>query len=180
MALQALKTQLHQRYGDIKENLSLIFGEEGELARQRKILLALGASYACESHELTHFLEELCAHELKMENYEDVKALISMLELKTNYNEAISLLKDESIFKKESGFVQTVFDEPSLDKETYYLISLAVALINHSEVSVAKTKKNFLNAGGNPEEIVEAVKIISVIKGAAKAFELENKGLGFS
>lgn len=176
MALQALKTQLHARHADMKENLALLFSEkEGPLSWENKLIVSLATSYASTSHELTSFLEELCTHDLELDDCGDIKALIPMLELKISYNDSVSLIEDD-IFPSKTTIVKTSLENPCVSKTTFALIYLTVSLLNHSKTCVDKAQAEFLKAGGTKEEIVEAVKVISVINGVSKAFELESKG----
>ena len=178
MSLEALTASFPDPAKDIRLNLSAVL-QAGVLSPAQKWGVALASAYAARNPELVSAIRAAAEIEL-LDGIDPVIA---------DAQGAAAVMAMNNVYYRFRHFMGSSYDgkpprlrmnklaQPSTDKATFELLSLAVSAINGCEMCVRAHEAAVLAAGLDEDRVHDAIRIAAVLAGAATANTLHRPTL---
>lgn len=173
MSIEQLKNQLPETAKDIKLNLSSVLTEEGapDLSQKQIYGIALASAYATKNSAVIESIATLAAAHLEKNEIDAAKSAATIMAMNNTYYRFVHLITDKSFSTMPAKLRMNVIGNPGVDKKDFELSCLAVSAINGCGMCIDAHAQELTKVGVSKLAIQSAVRIASVLQGAAMGIE---------
>lgn len=169
-AFEAVRAEIPEVAKDLRINLGTVL-ESGTLATSERWGVAIAVALAARSRRLAEALLASRPHEVTSKTVEDAVAAASLMAMTNVFYRFRHLVGKPSYEKKPALLRMRRLAKPATTTAAFELFSLAVSAVNACEICVRSHEATLLEHGVTEDQIHDAVRIASVVHGAAVALE---------
>ena len=169
-ALEAIRAAIPEAAKDLRSNLSAVL-EGGTLAASERWGVAIAAALASRSRRLAEALVASRPEEVSHATVEDAVAAAALMGMTNVYYRFPHLVGKPSYERKPARLRMQRLAKPATTRAAFELFSLAVSALNGCEACVRSHEAKLLQHGTSEDQIHDAVRIASVVHGAAIALD---------
>lgn len=164
--LEAVRAEIPEAAKDLRLNLSSVL-DSGTLAPAERWGVAIAVALASRSRRLAEALIGSRPAEVSDATVEDAVAAASLMGMTNVFYRFRHLVGKPSYEQKPARLRMQRLAKPASTSEAFELFSLAVSAVNACETCVRAHEAVLLKAGITEDQIHDAVRIASVVHGAA-------------
>lgn len=169
-ALEAIGAEIPEAVKELRLNLTTVLAS-GTLASPERWGVAIAVALAARSRRLAEALIASRPEEVSAQTVEDAVAAAAMMGMTNIFYRFEHLVGKASYAKKPAHLRMKRTAKPGSSRTAFELFSLAVSTVNACEVCVRSHEASLLQRGTTEDQIHDAVRIASVIHGAAVALD---------
>ncbi len=170
--LDALRETFVEPAKDMKLNVAAL-GTSDHLSAEQIWGVALASVYYLSEPRLREALRaDAWAAGVAAGVIEDAQAAAVLMGMNTVYYRFRHLVGKESYAKKPARLRMQWMSRPKTSKATYELMSMAIAALAGCEVCIKAHEHSILDSGLTEDHVHDAVRIASILQGAAVALHL--------
>jgi alkyl hydroperoxide reductase subunit D len=167
--IDALREAFPEPAKDVKLNLGAIASSDF-LDDEQLWGVALCSAYFLGSPKLSDALAaDAKAAGVPDALFDDAKAAATLMAMNTIYYRFRHLVGKEEYTRKAARLRMTWMARPKTNKETYELMSIAIAALEGCEACVKNHEASILSHGLSDDHVHDAVRIAAILKGASVA-----------
>lgn len=171
MNFEYIRNELPDYAKDIKLNLANVLSENGApgLSVKQIASVSLASAYTTRSEKLIAAALTYASEHLTSEEIAGVKAAAVIMAMNNVYYRFTHISADKAYSTMPANLRMNVMANPGIDKITFELSSLAVSALNACGMCINSHATQLEKHGVSKEGIQSAVRIASVLNGAAMA-----------
>ncbi|HEY0467441.1 MAG TPA: carboxymuconolactone decarboxylase family protein [Polyangiaceae bacterium] len=169
-ALEAIRAEIPEVAKDLRLNLSAVL-DGGTLAPSERWGVAIAAALAARSRRLAEALIASRPEEVTNKTVEDAVAAAALMGMTNVLYRFRHLVGKPSYEQKPTRLRMQRLARPASTRTAFELFSLAVSALNACEICVRSHEATLLEHGLSEDQIHDAVRIASVVHGAAVALD---------
>lgn len=173
-ALEAIRAEIPEVAKGLGLNLNAVL-DSGTLAPSERWGVAIAVALASRSRRLAEALIASRPDEVSTKTVEDAVAAAALMSMTNVYYRFRHLVGKPSYEQKPAKLRMQRLARPATTMAAFELFSLAVSAVNACETCVRAHEATLLQHGTTEDQIHDAIRIASVIHGAAVA--LDSTGL---
>jgi len=169
-ALEAIRAEIPEAAKDLRANLITVL-DAGTLAPSERWGVAIAVALAARSRRLAEALVASRPEEVTAKTVEDAVAAAAMMGMTNVFYRFRHLAGNPSYEQRPALLRMQRLAQPATTSAAFELFSLAVSAVNACETCVRSHEATLLDLGTSEDQIHDAVRIASVIHGAAIALD---------
>jgi lipoyl-dependent peroxiredoxin subunit D len=169
-ALDAIRAEIPEAAKGLRSNLSTVL-DAGTLAPAERWGVAIAVALASRSRRLAEALVASRPAEVTSKTVEDAVAAASLMGMTNVFYRFQHLVGKPSYERKPAGLRMRRLPQAASTGAAFELFSLAVSAVNACEICVRSHEAKLLEHGITEDQIHDAVRIASVVYGAAVALD---------
>lgn len=169
-ALEIIVAEIPEVAKDLRSNLSTVL-DSGALAPSERWGVAIAVALASRSRRLAEALIASRPEEVTSKTVDDAVAAAAMMGMTNVFYRFRHLVGKPGYERKPAGLRMKRVAKPATTTVAFELFSLAVSVINACEICVRFHEATLLEQGTTEDQIHDAVRIASVVHGAAVALD---------
>ena len=169
-ALAAIIAEIPEVAKDLRANLSAVL-ESGSLTASERWGVAIAVALASRSRRLAQALIASRPEQVSTETVEDAVAAAALMGMTNVFYRFRHQVDNPNYEKKPARLRMQRLAKPQSTKAAFELFALAVSAVNACEVCVRAHEAKLLQHGTTEDQIHDAVRIASVVHGAAVALD---------
>jgi len=169
-ALEAIVAEIPEAAKDLRLNLSSVL-DAGTLAPSERWGVAIATALAIRARRLAEALIASRPEEVTTKTVEDAVAAAAMMGMTNVFYRFRHLVGKPSYEQKPTRLRTQRLAKPATTTAAFELFSLAVSAVHDCETCVRSHEATLLEHGTTEDQIHDAVRIASVIHGAAIALD---------
>jgi alkyl hydroperoxide reductase subunit D len=169
--LQQLAESIPDAAKDIRLNLGSVLGD-GHLSAEQRLGVALACAYVSRNEDLLAALRADAAA-LAPAWTEDAQAAAALMAMNNVYYRFRHMIGKPEYASLPARLRMQRLAQPRTSKLDFELLCLAVSAIHGCEMCVRSHEHSLLELGARPEQVLDAVRIASVVHAAAVALGLD-------
>ena len=169
-ALDAIRAEIPEVAKNVRLNLSAVL-DSGTLATPERWGVAIAVALASRSRRLAEALIASRPEEVTTKTVEDAVAAATLMGTTNVFYRFRHLVGKRTYEQKPTRLRMQRLSEPSTTVAAFELFSLAVSVINDCEICVRSHEASLIARGTTEDQIHDAVRIASVVHGAAVALD---------
>jgi alkyl hydroperoxide reductase subunit D len=169
-SLEAICAEIPEPAKELRLNLSTVL-DAGALATSERWGVAIAVALAARSRRLAEALIASRPEEVTRKTVEDAIAAAAMMSMTNVFYRFRQLVGKPSYGQKPPRLRMQRRAEPASTRAAFELFSLAVSALNACETCVRSHEAKLLQHGATEAQIHDAVRIASVVHGAAVALD---------
>jgi lipoyl-dependent peroxiredoxin subunit D len=169
-ALEAIRAEIPEVAKDLRLNLSSVL-DSGPLSPSDRWGVAIAVALASRSRRLAEALIASRPEEVSTKTVEDAVAAAALMGMTNVFYRFRHLVGKPSYEQKPARLRMQRLAKPATTTSSFELYSLAVSAVNACEICVRSHEATLLEHGITEDQIHDAVRIASVVHGAAVALD---------
>jgi len=169
-ALETIRAEIPEVTKDLRLNLSMVL-DSGTLATPERWGVAIAVALASRSSRLAEALIASRPEEVTTKTIEDAVAAAAMMGMTNVFYRFRHLVGKPGYERKPARLRMKRLAKPATTTVAFELFSLAVSAVNACEICVRFHEAALLEHGTTEDQIHDAVRIASVVHGAAVALD---------
>jgi len=169
-ALEAIRAEIPEVAKDLRSNLTAVL-DGGALAPSERWGVAIAVALAIRSRRLAEALIASRPEGVTTKTVEDAVAAAALMGMTNVFYRFHHLLGKPSYEQKSTRLRMQRLARPATTSAALELFSLAVSVVNACEICVRSHEAKLLEHGMTEDQIHDAVRIASVVHGAAVALD---------
>jgi lipoyl-dependent peroxiredoxin subunit D len=169
-ALEAIRAEIPEAAKDLRLNLNAVL-DSGTLAPSERWGVAIAVALASRSRRLAEALIASRPEEVTDKTVEDAVAAASLMGMTNVFYRFRHLVGKPSYEQKPAKLRMMRLANPATTTAAFELFSLAVSVVNACETCVRAHEATLLTHGTTEDQIHDAIRIASVVHGAAVALD---------
>ncbi|HKO53414.1 MAG TPA: carboxymuconolactone decarboxylase family protein [Polyangiaceae bacterium] len=169
-ALAAVVAEIPEVAKDLRSNLSAVL-DDGMLTPSERWGVAIAVALASRSRRLAEALIASRPEEVTTETVEEAVAAAALMGMSNVFYRFRHLVGKPSYEQKPARLRMLRLAKPATSRAAFELFSLAVSVVNSCEICVRSHEAKLLEHGKTEDQIHDAVRIASVVHGAAVALD---------
>lgn len=178
-SLDELKDAIDDDTKDLRLNLGNVLGGGALDARQRYAVALTSALFLGDA-DLAGAIGRDGAEHLDGATVADARAAAAIMAMNTTYYRFRHMIGKESYAHRQAGLRMTRMARPATDKVLFELASMACAALAGCEACIKAHEASLLKEGATEEQVHDAVRIASVVRGFQAALLASRADLGVS
>lgn len=170
MSIERLRSRLGSFAADMRLNLSTVLSADGapDLTPRQIQGVALASAFSTRDEELIRELLEEARTVLSPEEVEAARTAASLMGMNNVYYRFLHLVEDPEFSRLPARLRMNAMASPGIPKLDFELYSLAVSAISGCGKCIQAHVKGLKDQGLSAQGIQSAVRIASVVNGAAQ------------
>jgi len=169
-ALETIRAEIPEAAKELRLNLSTVL-DAGTLATSERWGVAIAVALACRSRRLAEALIASRPPEVTSKTVEDAVAAAAMMGMTNIFYRFQHLVGKPSYEQKPARLRMQRLAKPATSNAAFELFSLAVSAVNDCEICVRSHEATLIEHGTSEDQIHDAIRIASVVHGAAVALD---------
>lgn len=169
-ALEAIRAEIPEVAKDLRMNLGAVL-DGGTLTAPERWGVAIAVALASRSRRLAEALIASRPEEVTTKTVEDAVAAAAMMGMTNVFYRFRHLVGKPSYEQKPALLRMQRLAKPATTSAAFELFSLAVSAVNACEICVRSHEAALIEQGTTEDQIQDAVRIASVVHGAAVALD---------
>jgi len=169
-ALEAIRAEIPEVAKNVRLNLSAVL-DSGTLATSERWGVAIAVALASRSRRLAEALTASRPPEVTSKTVEDAVAAAALMGMTNVFYRFRQLVGKPSYEQKPTRLRMKRLSPPATTVAAFELFSLAVSVVNACETCVRSHEASLLEHGTTEDQIHDAIRIASVVHGAAVALD---------
>ena len=169
-ALEAIRAEIPEAAKDLRLNLNAVL-DAGLLSPSERWGVAIAVALASRSRRLAEALIASRPEEVSEKTVEDAVAAASLMGMTNIFYRFRHLVGKPSYEQKPARLRMQRLAKPATSAAAFELFSIAVSAVNACETCVRSHEATLLSHGMTEDQIHDAIRIASVVHGAAVALD---------
>ena len=174
--LEAIAETFPDAARDLRVNLAAVL-RESSLDERTRFAVALASALACGSRPLSAAIERVGTGVLDEAARDDAKAAVALMAMNNVFYRFRHMIGKPSYELMPPRLRMQRIAKPRMSKAEFELLCLAVSAIEGCEMCIRSHEESVLAAGMTEENVLDAVRIAAVVRGASAAAALASRDL---